>query len=386
MSAVSFEVVCRDTESRARAGLLATPHGDIPTPAFAPVATQATVKSMPPTALEAMGVRLLMSNAYHLAMRPGVDVVRDLGGLHRLAGWDGPMMTDSGGYQVFSLTGLRDVDDDGVSFRSHVDGTLHRFTPERVIDVQEALGADLIMPLDVCTGYPATREQAELDVKRTADWAERALRAHGRHGQLLYGIVQGSVFDDLRVASADAVVRLGFRASAIGGVSVGESKDDMRAALDAVVPRLPDAAPRHLLGVGHPDDIVDAIARGMDTFDCVAPTRWARNGGAMTMSGRRNLRNARYARDEQPIEAGCPCLACARFSRGAIRHFVKSGEILGLQLLTMHNLSFVLHLTARARSAILDGTFGAWRRSFQSSYGSAVDVRSRLPADERARG
>jgi queuine tRNA-ribosyltransferase len=368
MPKVCFEVVAADATSHARAGILRTTHGAIATPAFAPVGTQGTVKSVAPDRLSQIGVGLIMSNLYHLAMRPGIDVVTELGGLHRLAGWDRPMMTDSGGYQVFSLEGLRSVDDDGVTFRSHVDGSTHRFTPESVMQAQQALGADLVMPLDVCSPYPVGRDAASRDALVTRSWAARAMASHHRNDQLLYGIVQGSVFKDLREESARATSEMGFRAFAIGGVSVGESKEQMHEALDACLPHLPPDAPRHLLGVGHPDDVVAAIAKGIDTFDCVAPTRWARNGGAMTMSGRMNLRNAVYARDERPLEETCGCYACAHFSRGAIRHFVKSGEILGLYLLTVHNLHFLVDLTERARSAILDGTFSAWRRAFASEY------------------
>ncbi|MFN2115132.1 MAG: tRNA guanosine(34) transglycosylase Tgt [Anaerolineae bacterium] len=367
-----FEVQARDPDSRARAGILRTRHGDVPTPAFAPVATQGAVKALSPDELTRLGAALLMANAYHLQMRPGADVVAELGGLHEMSGWSGPLMTDSGGYQVFSLQERRTLDPDGVTFRSHVDGAVHRFTPESVVELQQTLGADLIMPLDVCSAYPVSHEQAAADAEMTRRWAERAQEAHTRTDQVLYGIVQGSVYPDIRGRSAEETASLGFRAYAVGGVSVGEPKPDMLAAIDASVPHLPDDAPRHLLGVGHPEDIVEAVARGMDTFDCVAPTRWARNAGAMTMAGRLNLRNSEHSRDRGPVDAGCDCYACRNFSRGAIRHLVMAHEILGLQLLTIHNVHFVIDLTRRLRSAILEGSFGACRAELMSEFGSGT--------------
>jgi queuine tRNA-ribosyltransferase len=368
MAPITFDIVARDPETYARAGVLRTTHGTIPTPAFAPVGTQGAVKAMSPRDLEEIGVTVVMANAYHLEMRPGSDVVSALGGLHGLSGWDGPLMADSGGFQVFSMAGRREIDSDGVTFRSHIDGAAHRFTPESVAELQESLGADLIMPLDVCTGFPVSRAQAAADARLTAEWARRALRSHSRDDQLLYGIVQGSVYGDLRAESAAMLADAGFRAFAVGGVSVGEPKAEMLCAIEASVPGLPEAAPRHLLGVGHPEDIVEAVARGMDTFDCVAPTRWARNAGAITMDGRINIRNAEHTSDVRPLQDGCMCYACRHFSRGAIRHLLKAGEILGLHLLTIHNLRFVLDLTARLRSAILDGTFASCRRDFLTDY------------------
>jgi queuine tRNA-ribosyltransferase len=370
MNAARFEVIARDPASLARAGVIRTAHGPLPTPAFAPVATQGAVKAASPRDLTDLGVHLVMCNAYHLAMRPGSATVADLGGLHRLAGWDGPLMTDSGGYQVFSLASQRDVDADGVTFRSPVDGATHRFTPEGVVEIQAALGADLVMPLDVCTGYPATHAQAAREMDLTHAWAARARRAHTRGDQVLYGIVQGSTYPDLRAASAREIAEIGFEAFAVGGVSVGESKADMLASVEGAVPLLPDAAPRHLLGVGHPEDIVEAVARGIDTFDCVVPTRWARNGAALTMAGRLNLRNAVHASDTAPVESDCGCYGCRRFSRGAIRHLLKSDEILGLHLLTLHNLHFIVALVDRLRRSILDGTFPALRVAFLTTYDS----------------
>lgn len=365
MSALGFEIVARDPASGARAGLLHTAHGAIPTPAFAPVATQGAVKGLAPEALEALGVPLLMTNAYHLAVRPGGDVVAHLGGLHSISGWRGPIMTDSGGYQVFSLAARRKVDADGVSFRSHVDGALHRFTPESVMALHAQLGGDLVMPLDVCTGDPADRQVAERDVETTVRWAQRARSAEQRADQLLYGIVQGGTFDDLRTECARAIASLGFEAYAVGGVSVGEPKPAMARAVATVVRALPDAAPRHLLGVGEPDDIASGISMGIDTFDCVVPTRWARHGAAMIAGGRLNVRNAAFARDPAPLDPACGCPTCKRFSRGALRHLILAREILGLQLLTVHNVHFVHRLVTVAREAILRAADAEARRDEQ---------------------
>lgn len=368
MSAIRFQIVAQDATSAARAGELRTPHGCILTPAFAPVATQGAVKAMSPANLSRLGVQMLMSNAYHLAMRPGAATVAALGGLHALAAWPGPVMTDSGGYQVFSLASRSRVDASGVHFRSHVDGSLHHFTPESVVALQEILGADLIMPLDVCTGYPADRATAAEDLSLTMAWAARSLAARTRPDQALYGIVQGSVYPELRAQAARAVAALGFEAFAVGGVSVGEPKAALLTSLEASVPHLPPGAPRHLLGVGNPEDLVAAVARGIDTFDCVMPTRVARNGGALTMNGRINLRNAEFTQDTGPLEAECPCLACRDFSRGAVRHLVKAGEILGLHLLTVHNLHFTVGLVRQAREALLGGCFARFRADFEARY------------------
>lgn len=365
-----FEILARDPHSLARAGVLHTPHGPVPTPAFLPVGTQATVKGCTPTTLKRLGASIIMSNAYHLALRPGVETVQSLGGLHGLAGWDGPMMTDSGGFQVFSLAHLRTVDADGVSFRSHLDGSALRFTPESLMALQAGLGADLIMPLDVCSPGGAERSKAEADMRLTLAWAERAIAAQQRDDQLLYGIVQGAAHPDLRRESARATRALGFGAYAIGGLSVGESKDAMLGALDAAVVELPEAAPRHLLGVGHPEDFVSGVLRGMDSFDCVMPTRVARTGGALTWDGRLNMRNAVHAQDPAPLDADCDCPACRGFSRGAIRHFLKAGEMLGPMLLTAHNLRFMLRLMDDLRQAILDGRLGAVREQLAARLGA----------------
>lgn len=361
MAAIRFEKLRQDPDSRARAGELETPHGVIATPAFAPVATRGAVKALTPQALSDLAVGVVMANAYHLAVRPGAAAVASLGGLHAFSAWQGPIMTDSGGYQVFSLAPQRRVDDDGVTFRDALDGSGRRLTPESVIAVQESLGADIVFPLDVCTALGADRRHATEDLERTQAWAVRSVAARRRGDQGLMGIVQGSVYPELRRQGARAMAALDVDGFAIGGVSVGEGKTAMYAAVDAVVDELPDGAPRHLLGVGHGDDLIEAVARGIDTFDCVMPTRVARNGAALTGTGRINLRGAEYAQDRRPIEAGCPCYACQHFTRGAIRHWLKAGEILPLTLLSIHNLHHVLDILSRARAAILTGTFTAFR-------------------------
>jgi queuine tRNA-ribosyltransferase len=368
MPAVRFEVTARDSSTSARAGLLDTPHGAVATPAFAPVATQGAVKACSPRDLGDLHVSLLMMNAYHLAVRPGIAAVTALGGIHAISGWDRPIVTDSGGYQAFSLGTLVDRDDDGVTVRDPADGAMHRFTPESVVALQEALGPDIGIPLDVCTAYPATRDRAEADLAATIRWAERTMQARTSDRLAVFGVVQGATFPELRRTAARAIGAMGFDGIAIGGVSVGEPKQEMLGALDAVIAQLDADGPRHLLGVGHPEDLVLATERGVDTFDCVMPTRVARNAGALTMAGRLNLRNAAYAVDPAPIDPECGCYACRSFSRGAVRHLLKAGEILGLHLLTIHNLHFTLRLMDQIRQSIVAGRFAAFRDAFLSSY------------------
>jgi len=341
---------------RARAGVFHTPHGDIPTPVFAPVGTAATVKGVPPRDLQELGATLVLSNTYHLYLRPGDDLIARLGGLHRFMGWDGPMLTDSGGFQVFSLQDLRKVDDDGVTFRSHLDGSTHRFTPEKVISIEENLGADIIMVLDECPP-PTQREVNEQALRRTHLWAERCKKAQTRSDQALFGIVQGGVFPDLREQSARFLMDLNFPGYAIGGLAVGETKAQMHRVLDLLDPILPADRPRYLMGVGTAEDFFEAVARGVDIFDCVLPTRLARHGAAMTNTGRVNLRNQSLAEDHGPIENGCTCYACAHFSRGYIRHLMVAKEILGLYLASIHNLHFLLNIMRQIRESIFDGTF-----------------------------
>ncbi len=353
-----FEVLA--TAGKARAGIFHTPHGPLPTPVFAPVGTRAAVRALTPAQVRAAGATLVLANTYHLYLRPGADLVAEMGGLHRFMAWDGPILTDSGGFQVFSLGDLREVDDDGVTFRSHLDGSLHRFTPEISIRVQEQLGADIIMAFDECP-EPYDRAYNEQALQRTHRWAERSLRAHTRRDQALFGIVQGGVFPDLREQSARFIASLGFPGHAIGGLSVGETKAEMYAMVDLVTDILPADKPRYLMGVGTPEDLVEGIRRGIDMFDCVLPTRLARHGTAMLRDGRRlNLRNARFARDPAPLDPQCGCYTCRTFSRAYLRHLVVSKEMLAASLLSIHNIHTLTQLAREMRQAILEGRFEAW--------------------------
>ncbi len=363
-----FEIVAEDPHSAARAGILHTPHGDVPTPVFIPVGTQATVKTVSPDELREMGATIVLANTYHLYLRPGADVVAELGGLHRFMAWDGPILTDSGGFQVFSLAGSRQVAEEGVTFRSHIDGSLHMLTPEKVIEIQEKLGADIVMPLDECTPYPCPRDYAEEAHQRTLRWAERSRKAHRRPDQALFGILQGSVYPDLRRASAEALVAMDFPGYAIGGLSVGEPKEQMHAMLEVCVSFLPREKPRHLLGVGSPEDFFEGVARGVDMFDCVLATRIARHGALLVREGRLNIHNASYARDPRPVEEGCTCYTCRRFSRAYLRHLFQSQEVLGLRLATLHNLHFLFRLLEDIRRSILSGNFLAFKEEFLSTY------------------
>ncbi len=363
-----FEIVAEDPHSAARAGILHTLHGDVPTPAFIPVGTQATVKTVSPDELREAGATIVLANTYHLYLRPGADVIAELGGLHRFMGWDGPILTDSGGFQVFSLAANRQVAEEGVTFRSHIDGSLHLFTPEKVIEVQEKLGADIVMPLDECTPYPCPRDYAEEAHRRTLRWAERSRKAHRRPDQALFGIVQGSVYPDLRQESVEALVAMDFPGYAIGGLSVGEPKEVMHAVLEVCLSSLPREKPRHLLGVGSPEDFFEGVARGMDMFDCVLATRIARHGSLLVREGRLNIHNASYTRDPRPIEEGCTCYTCRHFSRAYLRHLFQSQEILGLRLATLHNLHFLLRLLEDIRRSILNGTFLAFKEEFLSTF------------------
>jgi queuine tRNA-ribosyltransferase len=362
-----FEIVARDPGTWARLGSFSTPHGRLLTPVFAPVGTQATVKSLTPRDLQDVGGSLILANTYHLCLRPGTDIVADFGGLHNFMGWSGPILTDSGGFQVFSLAHNRRLDPDGVTFRSHIDGSEHRFTPENTIEAQEALGADIIMCLDECAN-PTDRAYNEAALARTHAWAARCKAAQRRTDQALFGIVQGGVFRDLRVASARTLCELGFVGYAIGGLSVGETKEQMYATLDATTPELPGHRPRYLMGVGAPEDIIEGVARGIDIFDCVLPTRVARNGGLFSRLGRLNLRNAQYSHDPLPIEPGCDCYTCQHFSRAYLRHLFKAGELLGLHLATVHNLRFMLKLMEDIHSHLRAGTFGKFRVRFLAAY------------------
>ena len=362
-----FTLLKTDSNTLARAGLFSTPHGEIPLPTFAPVGTQATVKTISPHELHELGANLILGNTYHLYLRPGADLIARLGGLHSFMSWDGPILTDSGGFQVFSLSELRRIDDDGVTFRSHIDGSKHRFTPEKAIAIQEQLGADIIMAFDECA-EPYDRAYNKAALVRTHAWAKRCRAAQTRPDQALFGIVQGGVFADLRQQSARFLTDLDFPGYAIGGLSVGESKAEMHDMLDVTAPLLPEDKPRYLMGVGSPEDLFEGVARGIDQFDCVLPTRIARNGAVLTHQGRLNLRNARYAKDSNPIEEGCACYTCRHFSRAYLRHLVKVKEILGLRLTTTHNLHFMLDLMRQIRASILDGTFAKFKADFLAEW------------------
>jgi len=368
----SFDLEGKCRHTSARVGVLDTPHGKVRTPVFAPVGTQATVKTVSPRELEELGASLVVANTYHLHLRPGADVVAKLGGLHSFMGWHRPILTDSGGFQVFSMKHLRKVDDDGVTFRSHVDGSEHRLTPEKSVALQEQLGADIIIALDVCPPYPSDHEHNRVALDRTHRWAERCLDAHTRTDQMLFGVVQGGTYAELRADSARHLSSLGFPGYAIGGLSVGEPKEIMHDMLDVTIPLLPEDKPRHLLGVGSPEDLFESIARGIDIFDCALPTRVARNGTFFRREGRINIRNAEYRNDPSPVDQECACYACQQFSRAYLRHLVMAKEILGLRLATLHNLHFMLSLTDEIREAVLQDRFPELKEQFLSSY-KAVD-------------
>jgi queuine tRNA-ribosyltransferase len=350
------------TDGAARAGVIRTAHGEIQTPAFMPVGTKATVKALHPDEVAALGAQVILGNTYHLHFRPGEQIIEELGGLHRFSGWDGPILTDSGGFQVFSLRDtLQRVDDDGVTFRSVYDGAATTFTPERVAALQATLGSDIAMCLDICSPARATKAEHEEAVRRTTLWARRQVDAPRSPGQLRFGISQGGTDPELRRRSIAEIGELGFDGYALGGLAVGESREQMIDTVGWAAPLLPETRPRYFMGLGDPEGILEVIARGIDMFDCVLPTRMARTGTALTARGRVNLRNARHTRDPEPLEADCPCPACSRFSRAYLRHLVNQQEILGLRLLSLHNLSFVLRLTAGARAAIQRGGFGEYR-------------------------
>jgi len=348
------------TDGRARAGTITTAHGAFPTPCFMPVGTRGSVRGLAAGDLEATGARVMLANTYHLMLRPGAEVIARLGGIHGFAAWDGPVLTDSGGFQVFSLTPA--VDDDGVTFRSTYDGTSHRLTPEAAVRVQEDLGADIQMVLDVCPPLPSTPSVLRAAVDRTAAWAARARAAHGRADQVLFGIVQGGTDAGLRAESAQRTVEIGFAGYGIGGLSVGEPRAEMLDSLDAVLPHLPQDRPRYLMGVGDPIGMVEAVARGVDLFDCVLPTRLARHGTVLTSEGRLQIRNAAFAGDEAPLEVGCGCGTCARHSRAYLRHVLRGADPVAARLLTIHNLTWLLDLVAQARRAVVQGTLDALRR------------------------
>jgi queuine tRNA-ribosyltransferase len=369
-----FEFTIVATSGAARTGRLALPHGAVETPCFMPVGTQGSVRALSPADLRAAGAELVLANAYHLHVRPGEQVVAALGGLHRFMGWDRPLLTDSGGFQVFSLAGFRRVDDDGVEFQSHVDGRRRRLTPERAAEIQYALGADIAMAFDHVVPGAADRDTAREALERTLRWLARCARRHreltaGTAAQTLWPILQGGTHVELRSAGLQRILELGaWTGLAIGGLSVGEPKPAMYAVLEALAPRLPPAVPRYLMGVGFPEDLVAAVERGMDLFDCVAPTRNGRNGTAFTPDGPVNIRNTAHREDQRPLDPSCDCEACTTFSRGYLRHLFVAGELLGLRLLSLHNVRYLIRLAHEMRAAIRGDTFAAWAEAWRRRY------------------
>jgi queuine tRNA-ribosyltransferase len=365
------------TDGEARAGVLRTAHGDVPTPAFMPVGTKAAVKALDPEELRALGATIVLANTYHLHFRPGDAAIGELGGLHRFMAWGGPILTDSGGFQVFSLRHtLTRLDDDGVTFRSVYDGALARFTPELAARIQANLGSDVAMCLDVCAPAGAPRAELEDAVRRTSLWARRQQAASRAPGQLLFGISQGGADPELRRRSLEEIAALELDGNALGGLSVGESREEMLDAVAWAAPLLPPEKPRYFMGIGDPAGILEVIERGVDVFDCVWPTRLARTGSAVTANGRLNLRNADFARDPRPLEEGCPCPACTRFSRAYVRHLVNQQELLGPRLLSLHNLRFLLDLTAGARAAIERGELARYKAEALARLSSAREEAS----------
>jgi len=380
-----FQLLARDPHSKARRGRLKTAHGVIDTPAFMPVGTQGSVKGVSPRELRELNAQIILGNTYHLFVRPGLDVIKHFGGLHNFMSWDGPILTDSGGYQIFSLVKLRKITEEGVQFQNHVDGARAFISPEIAMEIQTALGTDIAMVLDECVPYPCEYDYAARSAELTARWAKRCKEWKRGNGEtasgrvadspihpfadsMLFGIVQGGTFEDLRKQSAQQIVDLDFDGYAVGGVSVGEPEEEMMRAVESAEPFLPSDRPRYGMGLGTPPQMLELVARGMDMFDCVLPTRLARNGTAFTIAGTLNLKNAEFARDKGPIEAGCACPACREFTRGYIRHLIKAEEILGLRLVTLHNLHFYLNLMNQARTEIEAGTFDKFRKDFVAEY------------------
>ena len=387
-----FELLASDQYSKARRGRLKTAHGMIDTPAFMPVGTQGSVKGVSPRELRELNAQIILGNTYHLFVRPGLDVIKHFGGLHNFMSWDGPILTDSGGFQIFSLAKLRKIADEGVEFQNHIDGARAFISPEVAMEIQAALGSDIAMVLDECVPYPCEYDYAARSAEMTTRWAKRCKRwkqentqrstpnAQRRteeetvsqlstiNSQLLFGIVQGGTFDDLRRTSAQAIVELDFDGYAIGGVSVGEPEEEMMRAVESAEPSVPADKPRYAMGLGTPPQLLEMVARGMDMFDCVLPTRLARNGTAFTSTGTLNLKNSEFALDKRPIEENCACSACREFTRGYIRHLIKAEEILGLRLITLHNLHSYLNLMSRARTEIERGTFDQFRKAFVAQY------------------
>jgi queuine tRNA-ribosyltransferase len=371
---MEFALITKDPGCEARLGSVRTPHGEIRTPAFMPVGTQGTVKAMLPEQVRQLGADIILGNTYHLYLRPGHQLIAALGGLHRFMNWPNPILTDSGGFQVYSLGALRKITDDGAVFKSHIDGSRHFLSPEKAVEIQEALGSDIMMCLDECIGYPAEKKKIKEALLRTAKWAKRCREARRNPGQALFGIVQGGFHADLRREGVEELRNTGFDGYAIGGVSVGEPKELMLETVAATAPLLPKESPRYLMGVGTPGDIVEGVFQGIDMFDCVMPTRSARNGLLFTSNGNVVIRNARYREDDSPIDSGCDCYTCRNYSRAYLRHLYVAGEILAMELNTIHNLRYYLRLMERIREAIREGRFGEFRSDFLAGHsGENVD-------------
>jgi len=373
---ISFTVKAKDTGTAARVGLIKTAHGEIHTPAFLPVASQGSVKALTPEEVRQVGADIVLANTYHLYLRPGIDLIRKMGGLHHFMKWDGPILTDSGGFQAYSLSNLRRITDAGILFRSHIDGTEHLLTPEAAVLYQKALGVDVIMPLDECIGFTQERNVVEAALRRTHRWAALCLGTQISEDQAMFGIVQGGIFQDLRRDSAEHLASLNFSGYALGGLAVGEPREMMYEVVEYTAGFLPRWKPRYLMGIGSPDELVECVSMGVDLFDCALPTRVARHGGLFTSSGRVNIGSSRFRFESGPVEEGCDCLACVQFSASYIHHLYRSGELLALRLGSIHNLRFVLRLMEELRQSILDGTFLAYRRQFLGSY---------TPTDQAAR-
>ena len=368
--AVKYELIHECKQTGARRGIIHTPHGDIQTPVFMPVGTQATVKSMTPEELkDEVGAQIILSNTYHLYLRPGQDIVKEAGGLHKFMNWDRPILTDSGGFQVFSLGELRTIKEEGVEFKSHLDGSRHFFSPEKVMEIQEDLGSDIIMAFDECVEYPATYKYTKQSMERTSRWAKRCKEAHTTENQALFGIIQGGFFEDLRKQSVEDLIALDLPGYAIGGISVGEPKEEFLKMLYYTTPLMPKDKPRYLMGVGTPDYLIEAALAGIDMCDCVLPTRIARNGTALTWNGKIVVRNATYERDWRPLDEYCDCYACKHYTRAYIRHLIKAGEILGVRLLSIHNLKFLTKLMERVRIEIENDNLLNFKNEFYKQYG-----------------
>lgn len=361
---MNFEILALDPDCHARRGRIETFHGTVQTPVFMPVGTQGSVKGISPDELETLGAEIILGNTYHLYLRPGAERIARLGGLHSFMHWQRSILTDSGGFQVFSLSKIRKIEEEGVLFQSHVDGSRHKITPEAATLIQEQLGSDIAMCFDECTSYPVTYEYAKQSTDLSVRWARRCKKAHTRQDQALFGIVQGSVFPDLRSICLEQLMEIGFQGYALGSLSIGEPKEEMMAVLEAIAPRMPAQHPRYLMGVGTPEDLVEGVRLGMDLFDCVMPTRNARNGMLFTSRGNLQIKNSCHADDPDPVEPGCTCYTCRRFSRAYLRHLYLSRELLAYRLNTLHNLHYYLSLMKSMREAIEAGTFLQWRRDF----------------------